>query len=349
MKRGIVVVIVIVAMGAMLLFAMQGRDKTPAAAGKQETTTSQPAGKSGPDTFDERVAAIKAETTEKYGENIEWLDSSRTDFEEERQLLRKHFAEEFDKAEAATKQRVILEIAKVDLNGDGWPELVWRIFHIFYHGLGTSGKLGISYHDENGRLVHVQHFPVTWTPIAIRSTDASPWKELIVGLKLYRWDGKHYSYVEEPLETRDSDGRYTVTVYDDGKNILDKFRKLVEPKVSFVNEEILRASVIYDNRIEPTVEYFDRKNKRMSRHYEIVLADRNDRVAYLTEDNRLVIRNMFNEKVYYKEVKRDFAPLPKEERRKAVLKVEWERPDVIVVQYLAGPERRVVTEEIVLD
>lgn len=149
--------------------------------------------------------------------------------------------------------------------------------------------------------------------------------------------------------TRDSDRRYTVTVYDDGKNIVDKFRHLDEPKVSMVNEEILRASIIYDNRTGPTFEYYDRKSKRMSRHYEIVLADRNDRVAYLTEDNRLVIRNMFDEKVYYKELKRDFTPLPKEERRKAVLKVEWERPDAIVVQYLAGPERKVVTEEIVLD
>lgn len=58
---------------------------------------------------------------------------------------------------------------------------------------------------------------------------------------------------------------------------------------------------------------------------------------------------MFDEKVYCKEVIRDFAPLPVEERRQAFLKVEWDKSDAIVVQYLAGPERRVVTEEIALD
>lgn len=156
MKRGIVVVVAIMAMGAVLLFAAQGGDKAPAASGKQETVVNVPAAKSGLDTFDDRVVAIKAETMQKYGENIEWLASSRTEYEEERQMLRNHFAEEFDKAEAATKQKVILEIAKVDLNGDGRPELVWRIFHRFYHGVSTSAKLGISYHDENGRLVHVR-------------------------------------------------------------------------------------------------------------------------------------------------------------------------------------------------
>ncbi len=116
-----------------------------------------------------------------------------------------------------------------------------------------------------------------------------------------------------------------------------------------VSEDILRACVVYHKDAWPTHEYYDRKNRKLSRMYNGVVAEKGDRVAYFTEDYKLIIRNMFDEKVYYKEVKRDFTPLPKEVRRMAILQVDWERPDAIVVQYLAGPERRMVTEEIVFD
>jgi len=356
-KRGIVVVIVIVAIGAVLLFAAQGAEKVPVVSETQETAI-KTASKKKLESFEERLANIKAKTMQKYGDNIEWLASSTTEYEEERQILRKHFAKEFDKAEATTNERVVLEIAKVDLNGDGLMDLVWRIFHRFYHGASTSATLAVSYYDENGELHHQWYFPVSWAPIAIRAGDSSSWKELIVDYRLYRWDGKSYKLIEVPVETladekhfkvtRDVDDRYTITIYDGAKKKIYYRRSWDRPIVTMYNDAIVRIHRVYHPG-NTTNEYFDINTKRYSRSYDEVLAEKDNRIVHICGD-ALVIRDMFDDKGYYREVKmKQKITTLVETRRKAFLKVEWEKPDVIVVQYLAGPERRVVTEEIVLD
>jgi hypothetical protein len=359
-KRGIVVVIVVVAIGAVLLFAFQGRVDAPAtvgvkpapAAAEKATAPSARTGKPEGTIYDEAIR--------KYGDNIEWLTFSRTAFPVEREFIRQYFAEDIKKAESMDGVRVDIVIAKADVNSDGKEDIIWILEHRYFRAFNKRGTLGM-FVDIDGEKKHIKFFSVAW-PIGLRPSVASNWKDIIIGgegYNLYSWNGTKYWYVEEPLEilaegqyykvTRDSDGRYTVTVYDDGRNVVDRFRHLNEPKVSMVDGEILRTVMLYDNHTWPTHEYYDRTSKKTSWMYHNVLADRHDRVVYLTEDYRLIIRNMFDEKVYYKEVKRDFAPLPKEVRRMAILNIAWDKPGAIVVSYLAGPERRIVTEEIILD
>lgn len=360
MKRGIVVVIVVVAIGAVLLFAFPGRVDAPAtdvvkpapAAPEKANAPSAQSGKPERTIYDEAIR--------KYGDNIEWLAFSRTEFPEERATIRDYFAKAIKDAEGMDGVKVDIAIAKADVNGDGKTDVIWILEHRYFRGFNMRGLLGI-FVDFYGEMEHIKFFGVAG-PIGLRPSSSSNWKDIIVGgasgYSLYSWTGTKYWYVEEPLETlaeeqyfkvtRDNDRSYTVTVYDDGKNVVTKFRSLKEPKVSMVGEDVLRASVVYDNDTWPSQEYYDRKNRKMSRMYHGVVAEKGDRVAYITEDYKLIIRNMFDEKAYYKEVKRDYTPLPKEVRRMAIVQVDWEKPDAIVVQYLAGPERRVVTEEIVL-
>lgn len=357
MKRGIVVIVVVVAMGVVLLFAALGGDKAPAASGKQETVVNEAAAKSKPELPD-YSANIRAKSMKIYGDKIEWLDFSTTDFAEERGLIRKHFADSFEKAEAITKQTVHIAIAKADLNNDGRQDLVWKLLHPFYHGVSTSATLGISYYDDSDRLDHVGHFVIQGAPVGVRASDISPWKELIVDFKLYRWDGKSYKLIVVPVETladekhfkvtKDVDDRYTIRIFDEEKEEIYFDRPLTRPTVTMYNDNIVRIRKVYHPG-NSSSEYYDIKAKKRSRMYEEVLVEKGNRVVYISFGYRLIIRDIFDDKGYFKAVIRDFTPLPPEEHRKAFLKVEWEKPDTIVVQYLAGPERKVVTEEIVLD
>lgn len=361
MKRGIVVVIVVVAIGTVLLFAFPGRGDAPATDVVKPTPTAAEKANAPSAQAGQPERTIYDEATRKYGDNIEWLAFSRTEFPEERATIRDYFAKAIKDAEGMDGVKVDIAIAKADVNGDGKTDLIWILEHHYFRGFNKRGLLGI-FTDYYGEREYLKFFGVAG-PIGLRPSSSTNWKDIIIGgasgYNLYSWTGTKYWYVEEPLETlaedkyfkvtRDSDGRYTITVCDDEKNIVDKFRHLNEPRVSMVGEDVMRASVVYDNDAWPTQEYYDRKSGKMSWMFHGVVAEKGDRVAYFTEDYKLIIRNMFDEKAYYKEVKRDFTPLPKEVRRMAILKVEWEKPDAIVVQYLAGPERRVVTEEIVLD
>lgn len=355
MKGNLAVVLVVVMVGVLLLFGMKvnGGKATPAE--KPAIVESSPAVRGEPATVDEREASLRAAIIAKYGDKIEWLAFSEAEFAEERDILRKHYAESFEKNEAASKQRIRIQIAKADLNGDGRPDMVWKILHPFYRGASTSATLGISYYDGD-KLKHVMHFPIQWGPIGLRPSETSQWKEMVMYDKLYSWDGKWYGFVEEPLETlaeekyfrvtRDKDRRYTVTVFDEEKNVVTKFRDIKEPRVTMVNADILRASVRYNAGTEPRCEYYDRKNKRMSRTYDNVLAERGDRVLYV-DGNRLIIRNMFDQNTYYKEVVREYLTSPGSGN--SIVKVLWEEPARIVVQHLEGVERRLVSEEILLD
>ncbi|MDR7867899.1 MAG: hypothetical protein RIN56_13920 [Sporomusaceae bacterium] len=358
MKRSIVVIVVVVAMGAVLLFAAQDGDKAPEASAKQEAVVNEAAAKSKPGLPD-YSANIRAESMKIYGDKIEWLDFSTTDFAEERSLIRRHYAADFEKAEAITKQTVLIAIAKADLNNDGRLDLVWKLLHPFYHGVSTSATLGISYYDDSDRLNHVGHFVIQAVPIGVRASDISPWKELILGLRLYRWDGKSYKLIVVPVETladekhfkvtKDVDYRYTIRIFDEEKEEIYFDRPLTGPTVTMYNDNIVRIRKVYHPG-NSSSEYYDIKAKKRSDRYDEVLAENGNRVVYIASADTLIIRDMFDNKGYYKEVKmkQKFTTLV-EVRRKAVLKVEWGKPDVIVVQYLAGPERRVVTEEIVLD
>lgn len=353
MTRNLVILLAIAMVGALLLFYTKSNEEA-AKTGKQVADNRHLANDA-PATTDDRVERIKAATIVKYGANIEWLTFSEAEYAEERSILREHYAKIFEKDEDISKQRIRIQIARADLNGDGKPEIIWKIVHPFYSGASTSATLGISYYDGD-TLKHVMHFPITWAPIGLRLSDTSNWKELIVDDKLYRWDGKRYSFVEEPVETlseeryfkvtKDKDKGYTVTVFDEEKHIVAKFRHIKEPRVTMVNEDILRVSVIYSGKTEPSYEYYDRRNERMSNMYDNVLEERGDQVIY-ADGNRLIIRNMFDKNAYYKELVRDFAPVTPP--RKALLEVEWEKPDRIVVKYLAGEERKVISEEIDLD
>jgi hypothetical protein len=352
-KRKLGVLLVITVVGALLFFCIKGENTAPtgklAGAGNKPTTSSAPV------SMDEREQSIRAKIIAKYGDKIEWLAFSEVEHAEERGVLQAHYAKLFEEAEKVSKQRVRIQIAQADLNGDGRTEFIWKLVHRFFHGASTSSTLGISYYDGD-RLKHVKHFPIQWGPIGLRPSETAGWKEMVMYDKLYRWDGKMYSYVEEPLETlaeekyfrvtRDTDKGYTVTVFGEGKTVVEKFRHIEEPRVAMVSEDILRIGITWSGRGEPTYEYYDRKSKRLSRMYDNVLAERENRVVYI-DSNKLIISDMFDRILCYKELARDFSPATPP--RKAFVKVEWEKPNKIVVEYLAGEERRVVTEEIVLE
>lgn len=135
------------------------------------------------------------------------------------------------------------------------------------------------------------------------------------------------------IET-DKMGDYMLDLLDKKGSIIyhQKFSKKA-PDISKINNEIIEirlgvgSSAIF-------FWFYDLKNKKISEEYFNAVLIENSMIAYMNINYKLVIRDIFDKRKYYKEITRNFTECAVPSN--AILSMKFIRKNVICIEYLEG-------------
>lgn len=132
--------------------------------------------------------------------------------------------------------------------------------------------------------------------------------------------------------SKNNDESYTFILYDNAKNIIHQETVEKEPYINFVDEKVIRVTHSVGSSLNYTY-FYDIVKGEISQVYENALLIEKDLVVYMN-DNVLIISNIFDKNIYYKEIKRDFSQTAVPSS--AILRIKFVGPNKIQLNYLEG-------------
>jgi uncharacterized protein YcfL len=134
--------------------------------------------------------------------------------------------------------------------------------------------------------------------------------------------------------SKNDDESYTIILYDNAKNIIHQETVEKEPYIDFEDEKIIRVTHSVGSSLNYTY-FYDIVKGEISQVYENVLLIEKDLVLYMN-DNILIISNIFDNNLYYKEIKRNFSQTAVPSS--AILSIKFVGPNLIQLDYLEGKD-----------
>lgn len=153
--------------------------------------------------------------------------------------------------------------------------------------------------------------------------------------------GDQYSVVET------GDGEFTITLYDKEGNMVDTaiWHKL--PWVAEMTDSILQIGMTGGN-IGTLIFYYDKERAIVSPYYSASFYLRDNYIAYMEDENTLVLTDIFGDGELYMEINRNFTDSRPWGRMWISIKdITWitlNGQDVVVLEYDEGEDREMITE-----
>ncbi len=163
-------------------------------------------------------------------------------------------------------------------------------------------------------------------------------------IKLYKSNDEirlnHQQYSCEEIENE-----YVLTLYD--KSDKKVFTQIypVEPRISEVAENILEICISTGSP-SAYIYYFDKAGIKISETFFNPILFGNKYVAYI-QNGELILSDIFNKNLFYYKIKRDFSETAN--TISAIIKIDMEDSDTIILSYYVGPELLEQTERIDLE
>ena len=164
--------------------------------------------------------------------------------------------------------------------------------------------------------------------------------------------GKYDEYGEQYDLIETEDGEYTVTLYDKENNVVhtEIYSKL--PWVLEVTDNILQIGITGGN-ISSLIFYYDKEREIVSPFYTESFYLRDNYVAFMQDENTMVLTDIFEDGELYMEINRNFS----DSRQwggmwisiKDITMITLNGRDVVVLEYYEGEERELITDIIPLD
>ncbi len=156
-------------------------------------------------------------------------------------------------------------------------------------------------------------------------------KEEVDKEEIFNYDRKIYEN-EYCSAIRHNDNTYTVYLYDSKKNIVFKQILLKEPFFEEFDNGIVMIGVSLGSPLNYKY-FYDGKNNKISNTYENLIAIIESKVIYM-QGEYLIISDMFDESVYYKEIHREWAKTA--EPSTAVISVQLLDTNQVELIYYVG-------------
>jgi len=133
---------------------------------------------------------------------------------------------------------------------------------------------------------------------------------------------------------KSDDQSYTVILYDKNKNIIHQETVTKEPYISSEDEKIIRVTNSLGSPLN-YIYFYDVVSSKISPVYENALLAENNKVVFM-KDNVLIVSDIFNKDLFYKEIKRDFSQTAVPSS--AIVSVKFVEPTKLQLNYLEGKD-----------
>jgi hypothetical protein len=154
-------------------------------------------------------------------------------------------------------------------------------------------------------------------------------------------DGSNRYY--EVIKVGDYD--YRVYLFDSDHRTMRELKYPKRPYIKMATDNIIEIVLSVGSPLNYT-EYYDVSLNRLSDPFTNVLQFGNHKVIFAKKGS-LVVSDIFDKNIYYKEIVRDFFPTAVPSL--AILEVKWEGRDQLMVRYWEGPNKVEKVEVIQLD
>ncbi len=158
--------------------------------------------------------------------------------------------------------------------------------------------------------------------------------------------GEQYSLIETV------DGKFAVTLYDKENNVVHTETYLKLPWIEEKTDNILEIGVSGGD-ISSLIVYYDKERSIVSPFYTESFYLRDNYVAYMKDENTMVLTDIFEDGELYMEVNRNFSDTRHlggmHHSIKNVTMFTLNGQDVVALEYDEGEDRELITDIIALD
>lgn len=105
--------------------------------------------------------------------------------------------------------------------------------------------------------------------------------------------------------TKNKDETYTIKLFDNNKKVVDEFTVPKEPHVNKLENDVIQFIISYGSPFYTTY-FYDTKANLISQVYDTPVLVEKGKIV-MVENNKLIVSDIFNKDLYYKEVKRNFS------------------------------------------
>lgn len=128
---------------------------------------------------------------------------------------------------------------------------------------------------------------------------------------------------------------YQITLYDNhGRKILSETYP-VEPGITEINKDILEISISTGSPSRASY-YFDKETSNISTTFFNPIIWGNENIAYMNAERTLILTDLFEQGIIYKEIKRDFSETANP--ISAIISIEAIDDKNIELTYYSGPD-----------
>lgn len=131
-----------------------------------------------------------------------------------------------------------------------------------------------------------------------------------------------------------NDNSYTIILYDKNKEIVHQEKVTKEPYINLEDENVIRVTNSLGSPLNYTY-FYDVMSSQISPIYENALLIENDKIIFM-KDNVLIVSNISNKDLYYKEIKRDFSQTAVPSS--AIVSIKFVEPTKLELNYLEGKD-----------
>ena len=142
-----------------------------------------------------------------------------------------------------------------------------------------------------------------------------------------------------------ADKSYTIILYDKNKNVVHKETVFKEPYIGLEDENIIKIVNSVGSSANYTY-FYDVASSKISPVYENAILIQKDKIVFMKNDV-LIVSNIFNKSLFYKEIKRNFSPTAVPSS--AIISAKFINSNKLQIDYYTGKNFTEKLETINLD